>query len=193
METRVHISVEVSDLERSIGFYSQLFGQTPTRVKPGYANWRLEAPRLHLALNLRPDRAPEPPFGETSRHFGVELFEDSVLAGWLGKVGDLHPEIEEQVTCCYAVADKFWVTDPDGHRWEFWVRKADVEVEGDEEGACCANLPRTVEVEGKAPQVAACCGPAPLPLETGGDKAATSCCPPPQTGLKTRSLPVLPG
>ena len=30
--------------------------------------------------------------------------------------------VEEQVTCCYAVANKFWLTDPDGHEWEFWVR-----------------------------------------------------------------------
>ena len=28
---------------------------------------------------------------------------------------------ENQVTCCYAVADKIWVSDPDGHRWELFV------------------------------------------------------------------------
>ena len=32
------------------------------------------------------------------------------------------PRVEEQVTCCYAVADKWWAADPDGNEWEFWVR-----------------------------------------------------------------------
>ncbi|MEO0605737.1 MAG: hypothetical protein AAF211_30170 [Myxococcota bacterium] len=34
------------------------------------------------------------------------------------------------MTCCYAVGDKFWATDPDGHEWELWVRTADAESMG---------------------------------------------------------------
>ena len=30
-------------------------------------------------------------------------------------------ESEEGVTCCYAVQDKVWAIDPDGHRWEVFV------------------------------------------------------------------------
>ena len=28
--------------------------------------------------------------------------------------------LEEDVDCCYAVQDKVWVTDPNGHNWEFF-------------------------------------------------------------------------
>ena len=28
---------------------------------------------------------------------------------------------EEDVTCCYAVQDKVWITDPDGNNWEVFV------------------------------------------------------------------------
>jgi hypothetical protein len=33
----------------------------------------------------------------------------------------LETRIEENVTCCYAVQDKVWVTDPDGNNWEVYV------------------------------------------------------------------------
>lgn len=143
LSSRVHISIEVSDLAASIAFYEKLFQHPPTRVKPDYANFRLESPALHLALNLVPDRLPEPVSGGTVRHFGIELFEDVRLSNWLKTVQTeaLVPRIEEQITCCYAVADKFWVRDPDGHEWEFWVRKEDVDTARDEQledAACCA-------------------------------------------------------
>jgi hypothetical protein len=53
------------------------------------------------------------------------------------------PEVEEGVTCCYAVQDKFWATDPDGHRWEvFVVLEADTAVHSippvKAEEPCCA-------------------------------------------------------
>ena len=35
---------------------------------------------------------------------------------------------EMDTTCCYAVQDKFWVTDPDGNEWEFFYTKLDSEV-----------------------------------------------------------------
>jgi|TARA_B100001964_G_C14193946_1_gene582418 hypothetical protein len=31
--------------------------------------------------------------------------------------------LEEDVDCCYAVQDKVWVTDPNGHNWEFFFVK----------------------------------------------------------------------
>ena len=40
-------------------------------------------------------------------------------------------------TCCYAVQDKFWVTDPDGNEWEFFYTKADSDVHKIEDPSCC--------------------------------------------------------
>lgn len=122
METRVHISLEVANLNESIAFYKALFKQEPTKVQEDYANFRMEGPTLHLALVHTPNRQPEP--ANTNRHFGIELFTSSSLAQWQtsAEAAGLKVRTEEQITCCYAVADKFWAHDPDGHAWEFWVR-----------------------------------------------------------------------
>jgi hypothetical protein len=34
---------------------------------------------------------------------------------------------ERDTTCCYALQDKFWVSDPTGYRWEVYILKADTE------------------------------------------------------------------
>jgi hypothetical protein len=37
----------------------------------------------------------------------------------------LVPRVQEATTCCYAVQDKAWVSDPDGAPWEFYAVLAD--------------------------------------------------------------------
>jgi catechol 2,3-dioxygenase-like lactoylglutathione lyase family enzyme len=126
--TRVHINLPVRDLDKSIDFYHRLFDAAPSKVKSDYANFRLEKPALHLALVSRPDYTGKDPVFDFGQHFGVELFDDETLNAWKDRVkstGILPHLEEEQVTCCYAVADKFWVQDPDGNEWEFWVRTND--------------------------------------------------------------------
>lgn len=144
METRVHISLEVSDIQKSIAFYSALFQREPSKVRADYANFRMEGPDLHLALvhvpNLKTEKV-------VSRHYGVELFSDDKLKLWLesAKRTGIKPRIEEEVTCCYAVANKFWAQDPDGNEWEFWVRKGEAD-----------SMTANQSSEAKAP---ACCAP----------------------------------
>jgi catechol 2,3-dioxygenase-like lactoylglutathione lyase family enzyme len=155
MRTRVHLNLEVADLDPSIAFYTRLFGAGPTKVRADYANWRLDEPALHLALVAHPGRG-KPRSGE---HFGVELFEAEALKDWRARAeaAGLALRVEEQVTCCYAVADKWWAADPDGNEWEFWVRSAEAErlkdgampLETVPGGACCA----------PAPDGTACCAP----------------------------------
>ena len=41
---RIHVSINVSSIEQSIKFYSALFGQKVSKVKSGYANFRLDEP-----------------------------------------------------------------------------------------------------------------------------------------------------
>ncbi len=126
MHFRPHISLDVTDLEAAVRFYQVIFGVEPTKRYPDYANFRLEYPALHLALVHRPDRDPSPRGDE---HFGVEIFDPQTLHTWRERVeaAGVTPRIEQQVTCCYAVGDKFWVQDPDGHEWEFWVRTDEAE------------------------------------------------------------------
>jgi catechol 2,3-dioxygenase-like lactoylglutathione lyase family enzyme len=124
MESRIHISIEVSDLQKSILFYENLFGHTATKMRPDYANFRLDEPGIHLALVLKPDRIQKQ---NSNEHFGIELFQNERLESWLKDLQKkgLETRVEEKITCCYAIADKFWARDPDGHEWEFWVRQSE--------------------------------------------------------------------
>jgi hypothetical protein len=46
---------------------------------------------------------------------------------------------EKREACCYALQDKFWLTDPDGNRWEVYTVIEDIEdVAPEAQAACCA-------------------------------------------------------
>lgn len=138
MESRIHISLEVLDLKSSIDFYSRLFQQEPTKAHNDYANFRLEEPQLHLALVHNPSRNPE---AHSSRHYGVELFSDKKLDALQALIQEsgIKTRSEQSKTCCYAVANKFWARDPDGHEWEFWVRHSEADTMSSDDSAACGN------------------------------------------------------
>ncbi|MBO1582404.1 ArsI/CadI family heavy metal resistance metalloenzyme [Bacillus sp. XF8] len=121
----VHVGINVTNLEKSIEFYSKVFGMTPVKVKEDYAKFLLESPGLNFTLNVRDEVK-----GNQVNHFGfqVENHEEIVMhKERLEKEGFFARE-ETDTTCCYAVQDKFWVTDPDGNEWEFFYTKADSEI-----------------------------------------------------------------
>lgn len=145
IKSRVHINIPVSNLDNSIVFYSKLFGVEPSKKKRDYANFRLENPALHLALILQSDYIGKDPAFDFDQHFGIELFDDELLNTWKERViaAGILPHLEEgNVTCCYAVANKFWLKDPDGNEWEFWMRTDDkgetlYRSPPDHKSACC--------------------------------------------------------
>lgn len=42
--SRVQLALNVSDLEESVAFYSQVFGVEPHKRRPGYANFEIAEP-----------------------------------------------------------------------------------------------------------------------------------------------------
>jgi hypothetical protein len=50
---RMHVHVAVDDLTTSINFYSALFAAEPSVVKPDYAKWMLDDPRVNFAISAR--------------------------------------------------------------------------------------------------------------------------------------------
>src|SRR5262249_51027037 len=50
---RMHIHVAVDDVAGAIGFSSALFAATPAVVKPDYAKWMLDDPRVNFAISSR--------------------------------------------------------------------------------------------------------------------------------------------
>lgn len=124
---RVHISLDVQDLQRSLAFYSTLFGQPASKQRPDYANYRLDRPPIHLALQQSASSS-----GQGHGHLGVELPDPAELAAWRQRLqaAGVRFSAENDAHCCYATGDKLWLGDPDGHRWEIWVRTGDHEAKG---------------------------------------------------------------
>ncbi|QOK29958.1 glyoxalase/bleomycin resistance/dioxygenase family protein (plasmid) [Cytobacillus oceanisediminis] len=140
---KVHVGINVTDLNQSIEFYSKVFNAEPVKVKEDYAKFLLEDPGLNFTLNLKDEVS-----GNQVGHFGFqvenreEVFQHKER---LEKLGFFARE-EMDVTCCYATQDKFWVTDPDGNEWEFFYTKADVE-SMKTDSSCCAQEPVKIEIK----------------------------------------------
>ena len=117
---RLQLALNVRDLEAAIDFYGKMFGATPNKRKPGYANFAIQNPPLKLVLFELPD-APE-----RLNHLGGEVFrdEDVSLATERLRAAGMEHLVEDEKTCCYAKQNKVWAKEPDGLRWE-WYRVID--------------------------------------------------------------------
>lgn len=136
---RMHVSLYVSDIAKSIDFYSTFFGQEPTKVKPRYAKYVLETPSLIISFVENKERV-QSNFGHLG--FQVETLEDLNIKLWQAKKKQLVAREEIGTNCCYATQDKFWVNDPDGVQWEVYYFHADAEFNDphyalQEATACC--------------------------------------------------------
>lgn len=129
---RLQLALNVTDLDAAVDFYSKLFDAEPAKVKPGYANFAIADPPLKLVLF-------EGPEGATINHLGVETeTADEVLAAEARLTGaGLETTGVDETVCCYAEKTETWLTDPDGARWEWYVKHADVEP-AVTQGSCCA-------------------------------------------------------
>lgn len=154
--SRVQLALNVDDLDEAVAFYSKLFNTEPAKRRPGYANFAVAEPPLKLVLLENPGE------GGSLNHLGVEVTDTAEVEAHLARLsteGFLTNE-DKKTTCCYAVQDKFWVTGPDGERWEHYTVLADAqpELEGTTtetpglaagDGTCCS-----AAAVGQAP---ACC------------------------------------
>ena len=151
---RFHVHVAVPDVPAGIRFYSTLFGAQPAVVKPDYAKWMLEDPRVNFAISQRGGAAGV-------NHLGFQVDEASELEEIHSRLQAADSRVTEEkgVSCCYARSDKYWITDPAGVAWESFQSLATVPFyngESDEaaQGACCTPSE-------PAAKVASCCGSSP--------------------------------
>lgn len=119
---KFHLSLDVSDLERSLRFYSALLDAEPAKVYPNYAKFELEEPPV--ILSLKPHRASR---GGPLNHFGLRLktVEDVAAAQRRLEAAGFSVSRQDDVRCCYAHQTKFWVADPDETLCEVYVLHAD--------------------------------------------------------------------
>lgn len=135
---RVHVALNVSNVEKSKAFYELLLGTPPSKERPRYAKFEPTDPSINLSLN----EIDEPVVPESgSAHFGIQVKTVEEVHSAMEKFRNANvPMItEEATTCCYAVQDKVWVIDPDGHKWEvFVVLQADAKDELYANSGCCS-------------------------------------------------------
>ncbi len=132
---RFHIHVGVKNLEKSVQFYSTLFGQEPVKLKADYAKWMLEDPRVNFAISTRVDR-------KGVDHLGIQVEKESELSEITERLRKAEVGItdEGETTCCYAESKKAWVEDPSGIAWETYRTMADAELfhrRESADSACC--------------------------------------------------------
>lgn len=158
---RMHVSLYVSDLEKSLGFYSNFFGQQPTKVKPRYAKYVLDKPSLIISFVENPERVRSN-FGHLG--FQVETVEEMHTRLNSAQAKGLVSEVEIGTACCYAKQDKFWATDPDGTQWEVYYFHEDAEfndpryaMEGS--SACACNLGSSATTPALSTAAVSCCEP----------------------------------
>lgn len=151
--SKVHVSLNVSNVENSIKFYESFFGEKVNKVRVGYANFDLQNPPLKLALNQVPFEKNQ---GSLS-HLGVQVYSKEEVQKGIERLksSGLMTLEENNTTCCYAVQDKVWVSDPDGNKWEIYVIVDDLDKNSKKE-----------ELKG-------CC---PDKIEVSEEKALSKCC-----------------
>ena len=155
--SRVQLALNVTDLDAAVAFYSKLFATEPAKTRPGYANFAIADPPLKLVLF-------EGPEGGTINHLGVETetaAEVEAAEARLTETGLETTGIDDTI-CCYATKVETWVVDPDGAKWEYYVKTGDSdqlvnEIVGDGAGATC-------------------CAPTAEPASVGAEASTSGCC-----------------
>ena len=151
---KIHISLNVNDITKSVDFYSRMFAGEPAKMitgggaevdvpgsgmeaksrKTSYAKFDIADPPLNLALNETGADA-----GGALSHLGLQVDTSEKVLEFKRRWEEagLVTADEMDVTCCYARQDKTWVRDPDGNEWEAFVVLENVESMSEVESACC--------------------------------------------------------
>jgi hypothetical protein len=125
-------------------------------VKPDYAKWMLEDPRVNFAIT---SGASEPAID----HLGFQVESDAELTTVTQRLDTAGQSVVKQqnATCCYARGNKGWVTDPSGISWETFHTFGESTVYGSD------IVPRTADAKTQEASDSCC-----LPTA----KTATACC-----------------
>ena len=154
---RMHVHVAVDSIPNAIGFYSALFATQPSVVKPDYAKWMLDDPRVNFAISTR---GKQPGLD----HLGIQVETKAELSDVYARLREAGGTVIEQgqTTCCYARSEKSWIDDPAGISWETFLTSG----ESTDYGVSIEQDPRVAHAN-------ACCVPEPKPQSAAG--CATGC------------------
>jgi catechol 2,3-dioxygenase-like lactoylglutathione lyase family enzyme len=121
---KFHLSLNVSDLGRSVAFYYQLFGVQPAKSHEDYAKFELDDPPVIFSL------VPHAPgTGGVLSHIGFRVADDEGLQEFRERIEAAGLCVEDQcdTVCGYARQNKCWVKDPDGNFCEIYCIEEDID------------------------------------------------------------------
>ena len=119
-----HVSLYVDDVDAAVARYRKIFGVEPAKVRHDYAKFELADPPVVFALAKggRPG---------TLSHLGIRYPGTGDVASETVRTRNEGLEVlrQQDARCCYAKADKFWLSDADGVRWEMYTLLEDIEAQ----------------------------------------------------------------
>ncbi|HZR81888.1 MAG TPA: ArsI/CadI family heavy metal resistance metalloenzyme [Candidatus Binatia bacterium] len=155
MANTFHVSVYVRSIPEAVEQYRKVLGIEPAKVRHDYAKFELQDPPVIFSLSVGGDPG-------TLSHLGIRYPGQGEVASEMVRVKaqDVPLFQQEGATCCYAKADKFWVSDADGIRWEMYTLLEDVEAETAADPQLRAFLG---QAKSAASEAAGCCAPSATP------------------------------
>jgi catechol 2,3-dioxygenase-like lactoylglutathione lyase family enzyme len=119
-----HVALYVDDVDAAVARYRKILGIEAAKVHHDYAKFEIADPPVILSLN----RGGKP---GTLSHLGIRYPGTADVASETVRTKNEGVELfrQENATCCYAKADKFWVRDVDGVPWEMYTLLEDVKAE----------------------------------------------------------------
>lgn len=131
---KTHLSLATRDINASVAFYRVLLDCEPAKHYDDYALFLTENPGLELALARNPVAK-----ASADAHYGIAVDTPQLVTSAIDRLksAGLPVDVETGETCCYAVQNKVWSTDPDGRRWETYYVIAETEQRESENTTCC--------------------------------------------------------
>jgi len=116
---KFHMSLSVTDLQRSVKFYTVLFGLEPAKRFDDYAKFEIDDPPVIFSLTPHPAGPAGGVLGQAgfkvpSVEAVEKIRERLATAGYA-------VQCQEGATCGYQRQNKLHVADPDGTQWQVYV------------------------------------------------------------------------
>jgi catechol 2,3-dioxygenase-like lactoylglutathione lyase family enzyme len=121
---RFHLSLNVTNLKRSVAFYRILFGIEAAKCHDDYAKFDLADPPVVFSLTPH----PAAPSGSLS-HLGLRVADADALCSVRKRLesAGLSTQCQDGTVCGYARQNKVWVEDPDRNLWEVYTIEEEID------------------------------------------------------------------
>ena len=120
----IHVNIEETKFDKSVGFYTTLFGSPPTKTRENYAKWMLDEPYVNFVVEVIEIEGDKPGI----HHVGIQVDESEELDVLRDRLKAAEAPLLEigETICCFSKSEKHWTMDPSGLRWETFRSFGDV-------------------------------------------------------------------